>query len=103
MEIEVAEGVPKHAKMILKELGLEKCKDINLPRKHDDGGPDEGAILEKGEVTRFRPCLMHLSYLAQDRVDLPEVVKGFPNEMANLTQKAMLKARSGVLEGETSL
>jgi len=86
MEIEAD---PKRGEMILKELGREKCKESGWPRERDDGGSDALAMFEKGEAARFRSCLVRLSYLAQDRVDLPEVVKGLPSSMANPIQKAM--------------
>ena len=81
----------RHAELVLSNLGLEgsKAKPLTTPGFKVD---EKKLALSEKEVpldsqggTRYRSCVMRLSYLALDRADLGEPVKCLARSMAKPT------------------
>lgn len=87
--------------MILDDLGMQKCKPMGTARDKEDENQQDDKLRKK-ECTQFRSCLIRLSYLAQDRVDLSESVKILARFMASPGSKAMrgLKRLARYLRGK---
>ena len=85
----------RHAELVLRNLGLEgsKAKPLTTPGFKVD---EEELALREKEVpldpqgaTRYRSCVMRLSYLALDRADLGEPVKWLTRSMAKPTPESL--------------
>ena len=80
-----------HAELALRDLGLEgsKMKPLTTPGfKFDERELElrESEVpLEATDATRYRSCVMRLSYFSQDRADLGEPVKCLARSMAKPT------------------
>ena len=76
------EADPRHAQLILNNLGLEQAKEVNSPivkrDVHNDGE------LPSAQVTTYRSLPMRGAYLAQDRSDIPHAAKELATEMLSL-------------------
>ena len=76
----------RHAPLLISESGCNmNTKAVSTPReKLQDKLVLEGRrgpVLKKDEATRYRSACMRLSYLAQDRLDLPETAKHLAQRM----------------------
>ena len=81
----------RHAELVLRNLGLEgsKAKPLTTPGFKVDEKEltlrEKEVPLESQDATRYRSCVMRLSYLALDRADLGEPVKCLARSMAKPT------------------
>ena len=81
----------RHAELVLGDLGLEgsKVKPLTTPGfkldERDLALREIEVPLEATDATRYRSCVMRLSYLHQDREDLAEPVKCLARAMAKPT------------------
>ena len=81
----------RHAELVLKNLGLEgsKAKPLTTPGFKVDVKElalrEKEVPLDSQGATRYRSCVMRLSYLALDRADLGEPVKCLARSMAKPT------------------
>ena len=69
------EADPRHARVLIEEMGVEAGKSVGTPMAVDVTGTksaqrDDEAVMEPGEVTRYRALVARLNYLAMDRPDL---------------------------------
>ena len=85
------EADPRHAEIVIKELGLEDAKATRVPGtkapkgedkkkgacedETEDEGPEEEEDLSPEEATKYRALAARLNYLAVDRVDIQYSVK----------------------------
>ena len=81
------EADPRHAELIISQLGLENAKPVDTPRikmRAEDLIADERSpALEPSGAKLYRSCTMRGSYLAADRSDLSESIKALAMRMAN--------------------
>ena len=81
----------RHAELVLRDLGVEGCKGKPLTTPGFKLDERELALretevpLEATDATRYKSCVMGLSYLSQDRADLGEPVKCLARTMAKPT------------------
>ena len=81
----------RHAELVLRNLGLEgsKAKPLTTPGFKVDEKElalrEKEVPLDSQGATRYRSCVMRLSYLALDRADLGEPVKCLARSMAKPT------------------
>ena len=81
----------RHAELVLRDLGLEGSKANTIDDARFKVNEKELALrtrevpLDSGDATRYRSCVMRLSYLALDRADLGEPVKCLARSMARPT------------------
>ena len=79
------EADPRHAEIIIRELGLETCKRVTTPDAREDvakassvvvsssgelTNEGEGEPLAPSEATRYRGWAARANYLAFDRADI---------------------------------
>ena len=78
----------RHAELVLRNLGLEgsKTKPLTTPGFKVDEKElalrEKEVPLDSQDATRYRSCVMRLSYLALDREDMGEPVKCLARSMA---------------------
>ena len=77
----------RHVQFIIKTLGLSsKCGSTPVPCVKAGDAELERRLsepqLSKVETSAFRSCVMRAAFLAQDRADIGEVVKGLARSMA---------------------
>ena len=81
----------RHAELVLRNLGLEgsKAKPLTTPGFKVDEKElalrEKEVPLDSQDATRYRSCVMRLSYLALDRSDLGAPVKCLARSMAKPT------------------
>ena len=82
----------RHAEKVVRDLGLEKAREVTTPciheitenKKKDDKEKD---FLEPQDATKYRGIAARINYLAADRPDLQFASKGASKYMANPSQK----------------
>ena len=81
---------PRHAEIIVKDLGLESAKAVKSPNEKLKAEElDRRAKLhpvEPAEASRYRSLVMRAAFLAQDRPDLSETVKCLARKMQAPTE-----------------
>ena len=91
----------RHAELLLRVLGLEgsKVKPLMTPGfKLDERAlalRETEVPLESADATRYRSCVMRLSYFSQDRADLGESVKCSARSMAKPTPGSLRDLKKG--------
>ena len=84
------EADPRHAELVVRELGLENARASRVPGvkpgKEDEAAAVDQELLEKNEARRYRAVAARLNYLAPDRMDLAYSVKEAARCMANPRQ-----------------
>ena len=88
---------PRHAEIMIRELGLEPCRPVTTPGAREDvakpssvvvssswglTNAGDGEPLASPEATRFRALTAPANYLAQDRADIHFAVKELARRMA---------------------
>ena len=77
---------PRHAELIVRELGLDGAKGVATPVVTESTeGAAERALeeeLDGGEATRFRSLCARINYLALDRADLQYAAKNVSRHMS---------------------
>ena len=83
------EADPRHAELIIAELGLETAKAVTTPgTKEADGAPGEEEPLDDAaEVTAFRGICARALYLSVDRPEIRFAVKELARRMAAPTRR----------------
>ena len=85
------EADPRHAQVILRDLGIEGGKEVTSPivkrDLHNDGE------LKGKDCTTFRSLTMRGSYLGQDRYDLQHAIKELATEMKTPTNEGMVSLK----------
>ena len=83
----------RHARLVVRELGLEGAKGTDVPmpkRSAEQQFADwETPALGPEAAKVYRSCTMRVAYLAQDRVDLGEAAKTLARFMQQPTEGAM--------------
>ena len=84
------EADPRHAEMIIRQLGLEGSKGISTPgekKKLSDVVAASGLPPMNAErTTLFRSLVMRAQFLGQDRADIAESVKSLTRKMKSPTE-----------------
>ena len=99
------EADPRHAEMIVKQLGLESAKAVATPnekKKLTDVLAANGLPpVNRERATFYRSLVMRAQFLAQDRADLNETVKCLTRKMQNPTDQDLsdLKRLGRYLKG----
>ena len=89
----------RHAELVLTDLGLEgsTAKPLTTPGFKVDEKElalrEKEVPLDSGDPTRYRSCVMRLSYLALDRADLGEPVKCLARSMAKPTPGSLRESK----------
>lgn len=81
------EADPRHAEIIIKQLGLREGKAAATPGTKASKGDEDGEPLVGEEATNFRALTARANYLAQDRPDITFAVKELTRRMAGPTTK----------------
>ena len=76
------EADPRHAEIIIRELGLLGSKGVSTPGVKHSGVLEEGEPLSRQDSTKFRALVARANYLAQDRVDIQFAVKELTRRMS---------------------
>ena len=87
------EADPRHAEIIIRELGLEDAKAVQTPGIDNlevDGGEQE---LSSSEATRYRAIAARCNYLSLDRVDIQFATKEVARRMSKPTVKDMARLK----------
>jgi len=79
------EADPRHAEIIIKELGLSGGKTVSTPGCKKTKIEDEGEPMNAEESTKFRALVARANYLAQDRCDIQFAVKELTRRMSSPT------------------
>ena len=81
------EADPRHAELVVRELGLEGAAASKVPgvkpTKEEEASAAGGEPLGKEEARRYRAVAARLNYLAPDRMDLAYSVKEAARSMAS--------------------
>ena len=91
----------RHAELVLRNLGLEgsKAKPLTTPGFKVDEKElalrEKEVPLDSQGATRYRSCVMRLSYLALDRADLGEPVNFLTSSMARPTPGSSKGSQEG--------
>ena len=84
------EADPRHAEMIIRQLGLEGSKGISTPsdkKKLSDVVATSGLTpMNPERTTLFRSLVMRAQFLGQDRADIAESVKSLTRKMKSPTE-----------------
>ena len=84
------EADPRHAEMIIRQLGLEGSKGISTPsekKKLSDVVATSGLPpMNPERTTLFRSLVMRAQFLGQDRADIAESVKSLTRKMKSPTE-----------------
>ena len=103
---------PRHAEMMVKDLGLEEAKSVKTPgvkptkKEIDDNEKRiEESRLSDNKATHFRSVAARSSFLAMDRPDIQYATKNACAKMANPTAEAWdnLKREGRYLKGRPRL
>jgi len=79
------EADPRHADLLIDELGLSGCKPATTPGQKQDSTTlnDEEILLGGSDITAYRSLVMRGCYLAQDRPDIAYACKECARHMQN--------------------
>ena len=75
------EAAPKHAEIIIADLGPENANSVVTPSVKQQN-PNEETLLPPDEARRFRKTAATCQFLAMNRCDLQHPVKGCARGMA---------------------
>ena len=78
------EADPRHAEIIINELGLTNCRPVATPGVKPNKG-ESGEPLLGVDATKFRACVARAKYLAQDPCNIAYSVKVLTRCMSNPT------------------
>ena len=84
------EADPRHAELIIQELGLTGTKGLSTPGVDDPENEDENE-LGGDELSKYRSLAARANYLSMDRPDLQFAVKELCRQMARPTRGAWRK------------
>ena len=90
------EADPRHAELIIEQLGVGGCKPVISPGIDDDDDDDDDGVeaeIEGEDATRFRGVAARCNYLAFDRPDLQYATKEVCREMAKPTTGSLRRLR----------
>ena len=68
------EADPRHAEIIIRDLGLQNCSGVVTPCEREDMGKT-GSSLKAKDATMYRALVARANFLAQDRSDIAFAVK----------------------------
>ena len=80
------ESDTKHAKIVVKECGVETGRVAKVPGSKRPEEPGENRDLTPGEASVYRAVVARLNYLALDRVDLQFAAKTLSRKMSAPTE-----------------
>ena len=81
------EADPRHAEIIISELGLRGAKPSSAPGGRENKEPDEGSkLLDGKQVFRYRSLVMRGQYLSLDRRDIQYATKELARKMQAPTE-----------------
>eukprot|EP00973_Karenia_brevis_P013491 1832173-Karenia_brevis.AAC.1 len=63
---------PRHAELMIREMGLETANSVNTPNQGSRDPNDDGVPLGYEDASKYRSVVMRGKYLAQDRGDIAE-------------------------------
>ena len=89
------EADPRHAEIIVKEMGVQDCKAVGSPGEDEKKYEIEenDTELEKGKATKYRKIAARANYLASDRIDIQYSVKEVCRLMAKPTEGGWKKLK----------
>lgn len=103
----VYEADPRHAELIVEQLGLKESKSVTTPGTKEEGRTQDNADekLDENEATSYRAIVARCNYLAPDRPDIAFAVKELARQMPSPTQCdwTRLKRVGRYLQGEPRL
>lgn len=86
------EADPRHAEILIRELGLENTKPVVTPGVKSSLVPeDQDPFLEPAMATRFRQLIARCNFLCQDRADIIYATKEAARGMSSPRQSHMEK------------
>ena len=81
---------PRHAEILLKDLGMETCKPVKSPNEKLTAEALakrlELDVVDPHRISQYRSLTMRAAFLAQDRPDLSETVKCLARKMQGPTE-----------------
>ena len=94
---------PRHAELIIKQLGLEKSNSVITPStKDDEYVKDEDKELDEEGSHMYKSIVARCNYLAIDRSDIQYAVKECCRGMSKPTNRDYLKLNWEILEASSS-
>jgi len=89
------EADPRHAELIMEQLGTDSGKSVSTPGidEDKDEDPEEEEKLAGEEASKYRGVAARCNYLAMDRPDIQFAVKEVCRDMSNPTKKSIKKLR----------
>ena len=79
------ESDPRHAQLVVQELGVTKPVTTPLVKEKLTDLDQEDELLDDASATTYRSCTMRVGYLAQDRTDLQRTVREMAKGMSQPT------------------
>lgn len=84
------EPEPRHAEILLKDLGMETCKPVKSPNEKLTAEALakrlELDVVDPHRISQYRLLTMRTAFLAEDRPDLSETVKCLTRKMQGPTE-----------------
>ena len=89
------EADPRHAELVVEQLGLQTAKGVTTPGTDDPEDIDEESneLLGPSEATAFRGMAARCNYLSADRPDIQFPVKELCREMSSPTARSMTRLK----------
>eukprot|EP00973_Karenia_brevis_P075868 10540854-Karenia_brevis.AAC.1 len=85
---------PRHAEIIVKELGLEQCNTVLTPGiSEEPEKKDDGEALKSEEAAKYKSVVARANYLAQDRPEIQFATKECAKAMSNPCKRDMNKIK----------
>ena len=89
------EADPRHAELIIKEMGCEGAKVTTALVKERVDEVDEAELLEPTEASKYRSVSIRLAYLSQDRPDLQVLAKELAKGLKSPTKAHWMMLKRG--------
>ena len=89
------EADPRHAELIIEQLGLGEDKGLGTPGVFgtDEDDKDDEVLLAGTDITQFRGVIARCNYLGSDRPDCQFAIKEGCREMSKPTMGSLRKLR----------
>ena len=89
------EADPRHAELVIEQLGLQTAKGVTTPGIDDpeDNEEESNETLGASEATAFRGMAARCNYLSADRPDIQFPVKELCREMSSPTVRSMTRLK----------
>ena len=90
------EADPRHAELVVRELGLENATPIACPGAKPatgEEGAEDNIEMSREDARRYRAIAARLNYLAPDRTDIGYALKEAARNMASPMQGDWIKLK----------